>query len=148
MSTADPALAPDHDHSRRPRLIARIALAVVLAIGAVITGIVVSGSATEAERSQVQSSCGDWMDSSSADAQPDAQWCTDLLAWMGEQSGGSMMGTMMWQGSAKMGRACRAWAAEERADTAGSGPRRCDSMVEWMDGHLASGDGRWMRRDR
>lgn len=99
-------------------------MAVVVAIGAVIAAVVVIGGdepATAAPISQVQASCGDWMDSASADAEPDDRWRTDMFAWMGARSGGTMMGSMMWQGSEEMGKACREWVSDERGETGATG---------------------------
>ncbi|MCY7401257.1 MAG: hypothetical protein LH477_09900 [Nocardioides sp.] len=60
---------------------------------------------------------------------------------MSTEADGSMMGSMMWQGPEQMRAACRDWVATDGAGDA-SGPQGCDEMVEWMDGHLTSRDGR------
>ena len=112
--------------------------------------VVVTGadeSASAAQLSQVQASCGDWMNSSQSGSHSDDQWCTDMFTWMGDQSGGSMMGSTMWQGPEQMDKACRQWVNQDRAETEASGQQRCDDMVEWMDGHMPSRGGNWMMQD-
>ena len=142
------APAPEHGTSRpnRSRWLVLLPLFVVMGFGAAIT-VVVTGDddpASAAQLSEVKASCGDWMNSSQAEDQADDQWCTDMFAWMSDQSAGSMMGSMMWQGAEQMGTTCREWVAQDRADLGASGQQRCADMIEWMNGHMSSRDGRWM----
>ncbi len=159
MTTTEPLPEQSNAGSHRSRWVALIAVAVaVVAIGAIIATVVVIGGdepATAAPLSQVKASCTNWMDSAS-DAKPDDQWCTDMFAWMGDHSAGSMMsdsdnsmmGNMMWQGSEQMGEACRAWVSDEQGETGGTGLQQCDAMLEWMDGHMSSKGGHWMMQNR
>jgi hypothetical protein len=150
MTTVAPAPEQGQAHPSRTRWVALLALSLAVGIGAAITVVVVTGDdeATAAPLSQVQASCGDWMSSAQSDGLSDDQWCTDMFAWMSDQSGGSMMGSMMWQGPEQMRKTCRDWAAEERADSDAAGPQRCDALVEWMNGHMSSQGGNWMMQDR
>ena len=151
MTTTEPLPEQSRAGSPRHRRLALIAVAVLVAIGAVIAAVVVIGDdepATAAKLAQVQASCGDWMDSASSEAGADDRWCADMFAWMDERSGGSMMGSKMWQGSEEMGKACRDWVSDERGETGATGPQQCDAMLEWMDGHMSSQGGRWMMQDR
>ena len=88
------------------------------------------------------------MNSSQSDGPSDDQWCTDMFEWMSDQSGGSMMGSMMWQGPEQMGTSCREWINQNRPETGSSGQQRCNDMVDWMDGHMSSRGGNWMMQDR
>lgn len=150
------APAPDRDTARtnRPRWLILLAVSVALGIAAAICAVIVTrddapaGVSSAAQLSQVQASCGDWMVSSEADSQADGQWCTDMFAWMSDQSGGSMMGSMMWQGPEQLGKACQEWVSRDRADSGASGQRRCSDMVEWMGGHMSSRGGNWMMSGR
>lgn len=162
MKTTEPLpgqVAANPRRSRRVALIAATAVVVAVAVGAVIATVVVIGSDDPAEAaplSQVQTSCKDWMDSPSADAETGDQWCSDMFAWMGEHSegsmmgnsGGSMMDNMMWQGSGEMGKACHEWVSDQRSETGDMGLQQCDSMLGWMDGHMPSQGGQWMMQDR
>jgi hypothetical protein len=133
----------------RARWLAPLVLLVVIAAGAAIAGVVVTRSddtpsgSSAAQLSQVQASCRDWTDSAQGGL-PDDQWCTDMFAWMSDQSGGSMM----WQGPEHMGSACRAWINQDPTDTESSGHQRCNAMVAWMDGDMSSRGGNWMMQDR
>jgi hypothetical protein len=124
-----------------------LALLAVLGIGAAITWVIGTGNdeaASAAPFSQVQASCGDWIKSSQGDNQSDDQWCTDMFAWMSDQSGGSMMDSLLWQGADQMSEACRAWVGQDRGEMGASGPQRRNDMIEWMDGHMTSRDGSWL----
>ena len=88
------------------------------------------------------------MNSSQSGGESDDEWCTDVFTWMGDQSGGSMMGSMMWQGPEQMGKACREWVNQDRPETGASGQQQCNDMVEWMDGHMSSRGGNWMMQNR
>jgi hypothetical protein len=123
-----------------------LASSVVIGVGAAITWVVVAGDdelASAAELSQVQASCGDWLHSLEGDSQADDQWCTDMFAWMSDQSGGSMM----WQGPERMGETCREWVARDRAETGAAGPQQCNLMVDWMNVHMSSQGGQWMMQN-
>jgi hypothetical protein len=96
----------------------------------------------------VQASCRDWVASSHGDDLPDDQWCTDMFAWMGDRSGGSMMHSTMWRSPARMGGACRDWVDRAGAGRAAGRRARCTDMVEWMDAHLSDQGGTWMMRSR
>lgn len=159
MTTTRPLPEKFAADPRRPRTLGLIAAAVVLAVGAVMAAVVVIGGdepADAASLSQVQESCNDWMNSPSADPESGDQWCTDMFAWMGDNSGGSMMGdsgdsmmdNMMWQSSNEMGDACRQWVSDQRSETGEAGLQQCDSMLEWMDGHMSTQDGHWMMQGR
>jgi hypothetical protein len=130
------------------------AVSVMLGVGAAMFAVFVNrddnsaNASSPAPLSQVQASCGDWMTSSRADGQSDDQWCTDMFAWMGDQSGGSMMHSSMWQSPARMGDSCRDWVDREGAGRTSSNRARCIDMVEWMDAHLSSRRGTWMMQDR
>ncbi len=135
----------------RFRWLAALVLLALVGVGVAIVGVVVTGDdepASAAQLSQVQASCSDWMNSSQGSSQSDDQWCMDMFTWMGNQSGGSMMGSMMWQGPEQMGKACHEWINQDRPETGASGQQRCDDLVEWMNGHMSSRDGNWMMRDR
>jgi hypothetical protein len=137
-------------HPNRFRWLAALVLSVVVGVGVAIVAVVVTGadeSASAAQLSQVQASCGDWMNSSQRGSHSDDQWCTEMFRWMGDRSGGSMMGSTMWQGPEQMGKACREWVNQDRAETGASGQQQCDDMVEWMDGHMPSRGGNWMMQD-
>ncbi len=151
MTTTDPLPDLSRADPQRPRWLVASAVTLALLAVAVLAAVIVVGDddpATAAPLSQVQQSCADWMDSGSASTSPDDQWCTDMFAWMDDHSGGSMMGSMMWQGSEEMGRACRDWVTDQHGETGPVGMQRCDSMLEWMDGHMTSQGGRWMMRAR
>lgn len=150
MTTA-PARHPGTAHPHRSRWLTALVLFVVVGVGAAIVGMVVTGDdepAAAAQLSRVQASCGDWLEASTNGSPADDQWCTDMFTWMGDQSGGSMMSSMMWQGPQQMGTACREWVDQDRAGAGVSGQQRCNDMVEWMDGHMASQGGSWMMQDR
>ena len=149
--TTVPARDQGPAHPNRFRWLTALVLFVVVGVGAAVVGLVVNGDdepASAGELSHVQASCGDWVNSSQGGGQSDDQWCTDMFTWMGDQSGGSMMGSMMWQGPEQMGQACREWVSQDRVETGASGEQRCNDMVEWMDGHMPSRDGSWMMQDR
>jgi hypothetical protein len=148
-------LVPEHLDADPPRprrvTLAALALAAVVAVGAVIGTVIVVGDSepsTAATLSQVQASCVDWMDSTPADTAPDEQWCTDMFAWMDGRSQGSMMGSMMWRGSAELGKACREWVSDEGGQGGDRGTQQCDAMVGWMDEHMGTRDERWMMQGR
>jgi hypothetical protein len=137
----------------RIRWFALLVLLVGIGIGAAITGVILTraddqpGAGSAAPLSQVQASCRGWM-SSAHSGLADDQWCTDMFAWMGDQSGGSMMGSMMWQGPQQMGASCREWVDQDRGDTGSAGQQRCHDMIDWMDAHMPNRGGNWMRQDR
>lgn len=130
-----------------------LVLVVGIGIGATITAVVVArgddslSDRSTSQLSQVQASCRDWMSSPEEDVSDD-QWCTDMFAWMSDQSGGSMMGSQMWQGSEQMNTSCREWVNEDHGDTGQTGQQRCDDMVGWMNSHMSSRGGNWMMDDR
>lgn len=125
-----------------------------IGIGAAATAMVVTedddspDGISAARLTQVQASCEDWMRSSDDAPRSDDPWCTDMFAWMSNQSGGSTMGSMMWQGPAQISGACRDWADQSRAGTSASDLERCHDMVEWMDDHMSSRGGTWMMPQR
>jgi hypothetical protein len=138
--------------SNGSRWLALLVLVVIVGVGAAITVVATrdddpaSGSSA-AQLSQIQASCRDWTNSSQSGLSND-QWCTNMFAWMSDQSGGSMMGSLMWQGPEQMGTACREWIHQNPADPQSSGKQRCDDMVDWMDGQMSSSGGNWMMQDR
>lgn len=137
----------------RTRWFTFLVLVVGIGIGAAITGVVVTRGddrvtvSSDASLSQVKSSCSDWM-GSSPQGGTDDQWCSDMFTWMSDQSGGSMMGSMMWQGSKQMDTSCRAWVAQDPRESGQTDQQRCSDMVEWMDSHMSGRNGRWMMQDR
>ena len=152
MTTTAPAPRRDTVDPSRPRWLVGLAVAVVFAVAAAITAVFVARDDDSADArlavqlSQVQAACRDWMTSPQTDGQSDDQWCTDMFAWMSDQSGGTMMGSMMWQGPQQLSQACREWVTQDRADFRASGTQHCEDMVAWMNGHMSSRDGNWMMR--
>jgi hypothetical protein len=150
MTTAVPASDRGSARPRRPRWLVLLAVLVVVALGSAVTAVVATrddkpaNASSAAQLSQVQASCADWMAASQARGPFDDRWCTDMFAWMSDQSGGSMMGSMMWQGSERLGTACRAWVSQDRAESGAVGQERCQDMVEWMEGHMSSRGDQWM----
>lgn len=143
-STPDPFAA-----TRRTRGLVVVALILGLGLGATVTGIVANRSddssatpASAAQLSDIQASCEGWMGSQDATSS-DPSWCTEMFVWMGETSGSSMMGAMMWQDPARMTTACRNWVDQRRESDAES-LARCSDMVQWMDDHMSRDGGRWM----
>jgi hypothetical protein len=136
--------------SRRPLL---LVLLVGIAICAAVTGVVVTraddqpSASSTAQLSQVQEACRDWLDSAHGSLSDD-QWCADMFAWMSDQSGDSMMGSMMWQGPQQMGTSCRKWVDQSRGDTGSTGQQGCHDMIAWMNGHMSSRGGNWMMQGR
>ncbi|CAN5289545.1 hypothetical protein BH09ACT10_BH09ACT10_28580 [soil metagenome] len=141
--------------SGRSRVVALIALLVGIAIGSAAVLLFESGQgsdesapSSDARFSDVSRSCDAWTNSSPATAVRDSQWCSDMFAWMSNQSTGSMMGNMMWQGSEQLGTSCRTWVGQDHPDSRASDLLRCDEMVDWMDDHMLSRGGHWMMNDR
>jgi hypothetical protein len=131
-----------------------LAVLLMIGVGAAVTAVILTrddnpaNSSSVAQLSQVQESCGDWMTSSQVDRQSNRQWCTEMFAWMSDQSGGPMMSSMMWQGPEQLGSACREWVSQDRAERGESGRQRCNDMVEWMDGHMSTRGGDWTMQGR
>lgn len=151
--TTTPASGPTPTHRSRwlvpLLLVAGLGLVAAAATGVALTrGGDESAQDTAAQVSQVQDSCRGWMTSAEADGLADDQWCTDMFAWMEGQSGGSMMGSMMWRGPEQMGAACRAWVEDSAVGPVLDDQRGCDGMVAWMDGHMSTRGGTWMMRGR
>ena len=148
MSTA-PAPEQATPHPHRVRWLAALVLLVLVGVGLTIAGVVHGDDEqASAKLSQVQASCTDWMETLHSGSQSDETWCTDMFRWMGNQSDGSMVGSMMWQGPDQIGSACHEWIDQDRPGTEASRQQRCDDMVEWMNGHLSSRGGSWMMQDR
>jgi hypothetical protein len=149
MTIAAPAPEQDSARPSKVRWLAPLAMFLVVGTGAAITLAVVSGDdqpASAASFAQVEGACGDWMSSAESGSASDDQWCTDMFAWMSDRSGGSMMGSMMWQGSERMEKTCREWVSQDRGETGAADAQRCHDMVQWMDRHMSSQDGTWMMR--
>ena len=146
--------APDQTKPapQRSRWLALLVLVVGIGIGAAITAVVVTRGddsaqdSSTAPLSQVQASCSDWM-SSDPGNEPDEAWCTDMFAWMSDQSGNSMMGSTMWQSPERMRTSCQTWVDQDRGDAGGPDQQRCDDMVDWMDQHMSGRGGDWMMDD-
>jgi hypothetical protein len=154
MTTTAPATERGTARRNLSRWLMLLAVLLVIGVVAAVSAVIVTRdgnpakASSAAQLSQVQKSCGDWLTSSHADRQSKDEWCTDMFAWMNDQSEGSMMSSMMWQGPDQLGRACREWVGQGRADSGKSGQQRCGDMVEWMDGHMSTRGGEWMMQDR
>lgn len=107
-----------------------------------------SSGNSAAQFSEVQASCRDWLRTSSGGIGPDKEWCTNMFAWMADQSGGAMMGSMMSRGPEEIGRWCRAWVKQSGANDGASGEQQCDAMVDWMKDHMSGRGGNWMMDNR
>ncbi|MBC7633831.1 hypothetical protein [Aeromicrobium sp.] len=88
------------------------------------------------------------MDSSQGDGGTDDRWCADMFAWMRDQSSGSMMSSMMWQGPEQMRISCREWVNQDGANAGASAQQRCSAMVDWMSSHMSTRGGNWMMQGR
>lgn len=145
------ATVEPQQRSSRDRRLGWLAMLVLVLVAAVVAVFIVTGDdepAAAAQISQVKASCADWMSSEPGAAESDDQWCTDMFDWMDGQGSmmGSRMGSMMWQGPEELGRTCRSWMSEDRAESGPAAQQQCDDMVAWMDAHMSSDAGHWMMR--
>lgn len=125
-----------------------------IAIGAVVTAVITTSGTSPADDDStsrlgsVRASCGDWMSSPRDGTQIGDQWCSDMFAWMSEQTTGSMSHSMMWTGPERLSAACRRWVRQEGATAGSTLDQRCIDMVAWMDRRMSGPGDTWMMQDR
>ena len=115
-----------------------VIVGVLLLIGGLLTGVLLSRSSGKGSHSQqlaeLQQACSQWIISSPAPTAP-SDWCSDMVGWMSGRSEGH---PGMWASPEAMQATCEQWnAADPIGATKGDAVAWCEGMVSWMQQHAA-----------